>query len=122
MTQPRPQFSWPIWIGIVCEDLESQRRFYTDVLGLVEVDVAEEDVTYDLGGKHLELLARSTLHEYDERRVQIAFTVADIRSAYAALVGAGVEAVTEIRGLGRYAHPWAYFRDPEGNVFALKQR
>jgi catechol 2,3-dioxygenase-like lactoylglutathione lyase family enzyme len=116
------ELSWPIWIGVVCEDLAAQRRFYTDVLGLTEVDVGEEDVTYDLDGGHLELLARTDRPEYDERRVQFAFTVPDIAAAYRELIDAGVEPVSEIRGVGRYSQPWAYFRDREGNVFAIKQR
>lgn len=114
--------AWPTWIGIVCEDLAAQRRFYRDVLELDEIDVAEDDATYDLDGNHLELLARAGTPEYDARRVQLAFTVPDIQSAYAALIERGVEAVSEIRGFGRYPQPWAYFRDPEGNVFAIKQR
>ena len=31
---------WPVWIGIVCDDLQAQRRFYRDVLGLSEAEVA----------------------------------------------------------------------------------
>src|SRR5438093_12204339 len=27
------RLGWPVWIGVVSEDLEAQRRFYRDVLG-----------------------------------------------------------------------------------------
>jgi hypothetical protein len=27
---------WPTWIGVVVNDLESQRRFWSDVLGVIE--------------------------------------------------------------------------------------
>ncbi len=35
------QLRFPRWIGVVCADFESQRRFYRDVLALGEVDQGE---------------------------------------------------------------------------------
>jgi len=31
------KMGWPCWVGVVTEDLEVQRRFYRDMLGLVEL-------------------------------------------------------------------------------------
>jgi len=40
---------WPVWIGIVCEDLEQQRHFYRDVLGLSELKAGDHWVWFDFG-------------------------------------------------------------------------
>ena len=53
-------------------------------------------------------------------RFQVGFAVDDIRSAYEQLKQEGVEAITPVYGEGD--EPWAYFRDPEGNVFEITQR
>lgn len=38
---------WPVWIGVVCEDLEAQRRFYRDTLGLSEVRAGDGFVWFE---------------------------------------------------------------------------
>ena len=54
---------FPTWVGVVCEDLEGQGRFYEDVLGMRVVGAGEDWVHIDLGtGPHFELLRRSTEH------------------------------------------------------------
>ena len=65
------------------------------------------------------MLARSSLPQYDARRVQVGFEVDDIEVARGELIEMGVEPISGIEGAdGR----WAYFRDPEGNVFEIKER
>jgi catechol 2,3-dioxygenase-like lactoylglutathione lyase family enzyme len=60
---------WPNWLGIVVEDLEEQRRFYRNVLGIAEVDVGEDRVQFDMGGPNLfELLRRNDRPRYDRLR------------------------------------------------------
>ena len=113
---------WPVWIGIVCEDLEQQRHFYRDVLGLSELKAGDNWVWFDFGGKLLELLAKSPLPQYDRRSVCFAFEVDDIRSVRAELIRRGVESVTEIEGGPESLQYWAYFKDAEGNLFELVQR
>jgi len=113
---------WPVWIGIVCEDLQSQRRFYRDVLGLTELQSGEHWVWFDFDGKLLELLAKRPLPQYDRRRVSFAFEVDDIHSARATLIERGVEPVTEIEGGPEFLQYWAYFRDAEGNLFEIVQK
>jgi predicted enzyme related to lactoylglutathione lyase len=113
---------WPVWIGIVCDDLESQKHFYGDVLGLKELRSGKDFVWFDFDGKLLELLAMSPLPQYDRRRVSFAFEVDDIHSMRAELVDRGVEAVTEIEGGPQSRQYWAYFKDAEGNLFELVQR
>jgi hypothetical protein len=94
----RLQLRWPVWIGVVGEDLETQRRFYRDVLGLSELKAGDDWVWFDFEGKLLELLAKSPLPQYDRRRVSFAFDVDDIQSARSILIERGVEPVTEIEG------------------------
>jgi catechol 2,3-dioxygenase-like lactoylglutathione lyase family enzyme len=116
------KLGWPIWIGVVCEDLEHQRRFYRDVLGLSELKAGEGWVWFDFGGKLLELLAKEPLPQYDQRRVSFAFEVDDIRAARAELIDRGVEPVTDIEGGPESLQYWTYFKDAEGNLFELVQR
>jgi predicted enzyme related to lactoylglutathione lyase len=110
---------WPTWIGVVVDDLETHRRFWSDSLGL-EVDHSGEDfVSFRFAdGSWFELIQRSDDPEYDQRRFQVGFGVTDIDEAYAELVARGVEPITQVF---EDEEPWAYFRDPEGNVFAIKQ-
>jgi catechol 2,3-dioxygenase-like lactoylglutathione lyase family enzyme len=114
---------WPIWIGVVTEDLEAQRRFYRDVLGLREIEAADEWVQFEMdGGRLLELLARTDDPQYDERRVQVGFAVTDIQAAVKELESRGVERISDVEGGPDSGQYWCYFRDPEGNVFELAQK
>ena len=111
------RLGWPVWIGIVCDDLQAQRRFYRDVLGFSESNVSEGSAWFIVEGKLLELFARSERPQYARRGVAIGFVVDDIRAARATLIERGVEPVSEIEG-GPDQH-WAYFKDGEGNLFEL---
>jgi catechol 2,3-dioxygenase-like lactoylglutathione lyase family enzyme len=113
---------WPTWIGVVCDDLECQRHFYRDVLGLKELRGGEDFVWFDFHGKLLELMAKSPLPQYDRPRVSFAFEVDDIHSARAELIDRGARPVTEIEGGPESLQYWAYFQDAEGNLFELVQR
>jgi catechol 2,3-dioxygenase-like lactoylglutathione lyase family enzyme len=112
---------WPTWIGVVVRDLEGQRRFWGDLLGAPEAASGPDFVHWDLGqGRSFELIERSEAPEYDRPRFQVGFAVKDIGAARDELIRLGVEPVTDIvRG---DESSWAYFRDPEGNVFEITQR
>jgi predicted enzyme related to lactoylglutathione lyase len=113
---------WPFWIGIVTEDLERQRRFYRDVLGLAESSEGPGYVQFEVDGNLIELLQRTEDPEYERPRVQVGFEVPDIRAARAELIERGAEPITEIRGDPGSINYWAYFRDPDGNVFEITER
>jgi predicted enzyme related to lactoylglutathione lyase len=112
---------WPAWIGVVVDDLEAQRRFWGELLGAPEVGSGPDYVEFDAGdGRTFEVLKRSEAPEYDRPRFQVGFVVEDIEATREELIRRGVEPVTEmVRGEGS---SWAYFRDPEGNVFEITQR
>jgi catechol 2,3-dioxygenase-like lactoylglutathione lyase family enzyme len=51
---------WPCWVGVVAEDLDAQRRFYHEVLGLTELAAGPGWVQFDFGEAGvLELVQRS---------------------------------------------------------------
>lgn len=114
------ELGWPVWIGIVCDDLQAQRRFYRDVLGFPESNVSEGSVWFIVEGKLLELFARSERPQYARRGVAVGFVVDDVRTARAKLIERGVEPVSEVEG-GPDQH-WAYFKDAEGNLFEIVER
>ena len=118
----RSNLGWPAWIGVVAEDLEAQAAFYRDVLGFRQVGAGDDYVEFEFDGRTFEILARSSLPQYDDRRVQVGFEVDDIELARSELLAAGVEAVTGIEGDEDDISRWAYFRDREGNVFEITQR
>ena len=117
-----PGVGWPIWVGLVCDDLQAQRAWYGEVLGLRETGAGEGWVHFDLGGHTFELLAVDpSRQQYDARRFQVGFEVAEIHSARDALTRGGARAISQVEGGGESGGYWAYFRDPEGNVFEIKQ-
>jgi catechol 2,3-dioxygenase-like lactoylglutathione lyase family enzyme len=112
---------WPTWIGIVVEDLDGQRQFWGGLLGAPEDHSGSGFVDFEMGGgRSFELIKRSDDPEYDRVRFQVGFEVEDIQRVRAELIQRGVEAISEI--IPDETSPWAYFRDPEGNVFEVKQR
>ena len=118
----RTRLGWPAWIGVVAEDLTAQADFYRDVLGFRQVAAGDDYVEFEFEGRTFEVLTRSADPQYDARRVQLGFEVDDIELARAELLAAGVEAVSGIEGDSDDISRWAYFRDPEGNVFEITQR
>jgi predicted enzyme related to lactoylglutathione lyase len=121
MSAGRPLLGWPGWIGVVVDDLEAQGRFWGELLGVPESGRGPDYIQFDLsGGRTFEVLLRADEAQYDRRRFQVGFVVEDIGAARTELVRRGVEPITEI--LGDEEARWAYFRDPEGNVFEIIQR
>lgn len=112
---------WPTWIGVVADDMEVQRRFYRDTLGLRETEVGPDWVQFDLDGHLFEVIRRSSLPQYEAHRYQVGFTVDNIEAARDELIAAGLEAVSDIEGGDDTDNLWCYFRDPEGNVFEITQ-
>jgi catechol 2,3-dioxygenase-like lactoylglutathione lyase family enzyme len=118
------KLGWPVWIGVVTEDLEAQRRFYGDVLGLPESDAGEDWVQFDMGSGHIfELLARDpNVPQYATRGTVVGFAVDDIQTSAAELAARGLEQVSDIEGGPDSRQYWCYFRDGEGTLFEIAQK
>jgi catechol-2,3-dioxygenase len=112
---------WPTWLGVVADDLDAQAAFYRDVVGLRQTEAGDGWVQFDLDGHLFEVIQRSSLPQYQARRFQVGFTVANIEAARDALVTAGVEPISGIEGGDDTDNLWCYFRDPEGNVFEITE-
>lgn len=114
---------WPCWVGVVAEDLDTQRRFYRDVLELPELAAGPDWVHFDFGPAGiLEIVQRSAAPQYDRARYQVGYAVADIESVREHLVSRGVQQVSGIEGDAAADGRWCYFRDAEGNIFEIKER
>jgi catechol 2,3-dioxygenase-like lactoylglutathione lyase family enzyme len=117
------ELKWPNWIGVVAGDLEAQRRFYRDVLGLRELDAGDGWVQFDMGWPNmLEVIQRTDDPQYDQVRFQTGFAVDDIHAARQVMIERGATPLTEIEGDAASGGFWCYFADPEGNVFEISQR
>jgi predicted enzyme related to lactoylglutathione lyase len=116
----RASLGWPTWIGVVFQDLQAQRRFWGDLLGLPEAGSGADYVEFQLEGRKFEILERSDAPQYDRPRFQVGFAVEDIEAARRELIRRGAEPISEI--IVGEESSWAYFRDPEGNVFEITHR
>ena len=122
MEQHRGLFGWPTWIGVVVDDLEAQRTFWGEMLGVPEDHAGPGFAHFIMPtGEIFEVIERSEIPEYNGRRFQVGFDVADIDATRAELIQRGITPISEVMGEDS-PDPWAYFLDPEGNVFEIKQR
>src|SRR6266487_3837030 len=93
---------WPNWLGVVVEEMATQRRFYRDALGLKELGARDDWVHFDMGFPNiLELLQRSDDPQYDRPRFQPGFAVEDIQGTYARLIEQDVQALLRSRVVQR---------------------
>ena len=117
--QKRVTLNWPTWVGLVVEDLEAQRRYYRDVVGLKERRVGERYVHFEVGSNTFELLAKSSHPQCANRGFQIGFAVANIAAARAELISRGIEPAGDIESDG--GSSWCYLKDPEGNLYQIAE-
>lgn len=112
---------WPVWIGMVVDDVQSERAFYREVLGLPELQASERGVAFDLGWPHL-LEIESLSEPYEKTGFHVSFGVGDVDAAGEELLRRGAEALSEVTGGPESGGFWRYFKDAEGNVFGVSQR
>ena len=112
---------WPVWMGVVAEDVDAERTFYRDVLGIPEMRSGEGWVEFDMGWPNLLEVERFS-KPYERPGYHVSFGVGDIDRAGDELGRRGVEAVTEAQGSKESGGMWRYFRDGEGNLFSISQR
>ena len=122
MGQHEGLLGWPTWIGVVVDDLEAQRTFWGEMLGVPEDHAGPGFAHFIMPtGEIFEVIERSEIPEYNGRRFQVGFEVADIEATRAEFIRRGITPISEIMGSDS-PDPWAYFLDREGNVFEIKQR
>ncbi len=121
-----------IYTGIRVRDLDKSVRFYTNVLGMKEVDrstiAAAKGIAVNLiaedGGPILELNYYEKGSPFDTKYVlgegldHLAFEVANLDAALAEAKKAGHPMVQEIKAPNSR---WAYIADPDGNWIELCQ-
>lgn len=117
--QNQVTLNWPTWIGLVVDDLEAQRRYYRDVVGLKERRVDEGAVDFEVGPNLFELVAKSARMQTAHRGFQIGFAVANIAAVRAELISRGIEPVGDIESFNGMS--WCYFKDPEGNLYEITE-
>lgn len=115
------------YTGIRVKDLEASVKFYTNVLGVKEVERFSQPSTkgtvvilvMEEGGHQLELndypkgSRFDTRYEVGEGLDHLAFETTDLDGVLAEAQKAGYPAVLEMRDP---AHCWAYIQDPNGSL------
>jgi catechol 2,3-dioxygenase-like lactoylglutathione lyase family enzyme len=114
----------PAFSGFSANDIEAERRFYADTLG---VDVEEENgmLTLKLGGGQTVIIYPKPDHQPATYTV-LNFPVKDIDAAVDQLTAKGV-AFERYEGMGQdakgimrqYPPPIAWFKDPAGNIISV---
>lgn len=126
-------------VGLSVADLDAQRRFYSDALGL---DIVEEEfaipeaqvrtaILRGPAGLKIELIERGGsipqefADPFDGASVQgyfhWALYVADLEEAFAQMLAAGGREVSAPAPAVRAGARFAYVKDPEGNLLELIQ-
>jgi catechol 2,3-dioxygenase-like lactoylglutathione lyase family enzyme len=126
-------------VGLSVANLDAQRRFYGEALGLVEEEGRVEIPAAQIRtvvlrastGLKIELIERrgSKPHQfvdgYDGAGTQGYFhwslRVDDLEKAFDAILGAGATQVSAPANAGRPGLRFAYVKDPEGNLIELVQ-
>jgi len=113
-------------VSVCVTDLARAKRFYSEVLGLKELERPAFDFPgawYELGDRQLHLIVHTTPRtlrgttEIDSRDGHFAVRVTDYEATLGHLLAHGIE----VRERPVNVTPWAqlYVTDPDGNVIEL---
>ena len=114
----------PLHMAMLISNLEASRHFYSDVLGLSEIERPFNfpGLWYALGDYQVHLIVHEAvahkLHNPQRwgRNAHIALAIADLEATKAHLLASGCE--TQESASGR---PAIFVQDPDGNVIELTQ-
>ena len=114
------------YVFLLCDDLETMTRFYTDVFAFPPQEVQPgRMVEFRVGSMFLGLRVRGRAYDGPSRPdrsagVQLSFRVppADVDIAFDALKAKGID-VIEPPTNQHWPHRTVYFRDPENNVLEI---
>ena len=115
------------YIIVLCDDLGSMRRFYTDMLGFALHDEGEDWVGLQVGSLFLGLRPRGRAYDGPSpasgtASVQLSFRVppADVDVAYRSLLDHGVSIIEQPTSQdAAWGHRTLFFRDPENNILEI---
>jgi len=118
----------PAFSGFSANDIEAERRFYADTLG-VEVEEENGMLNLHLGGGHRVIVYPKADHQPATYTV-LNFPVEDIEPVVDQLTTRGVRfeqydgaLATDAKGIFRGDGPLiAWFKDPAGNILAVLER
>jgi catechol 2,3-dioxygenase-like lactoylglutathione lyase family enzyme len=116
----------PAFSGFSAKDMDAERRFYADALG-VNVEEQNGMLTLHLGGGHDVLVYPKDDHQPATFTV-LNFRVKSIDDTVERLTASGV-AFERYEGMGQddkgiarqYPPPIAWFKDPAGNILSVIQ-
>jgi glyoxylase I family protein len=113
------------YVVVLCDDIETTRRFYADVLSFPIYRDWDDWIEFQVGATLLTLRERGRPEDgasppSGTTGVQLAFRVPppDVDRCYEALCDHDVEIVDEPR-TREYGHRTLFFRDPEGNLLEI---
>jgi len=117
----------PAFSGFSAQDIEAERRFYAETLG-VEVEEANGLLRLKLGGGHMVIVYPKGDHQPATFTV-LNFPVDDVESAVEQLKSSGVRfetydmpnLKTDAKGIARGPEgpTIAWFKDPAGNIISV---
>ena len=113
---------WVQWVGIVTNDLDRQRHFYGEVLGLKELAASDDFVYFDLGWPRILEIKRQSAVPGEPTGCQVGYMVGDIHVARRQLMERGAIPLDETEGGPAFGGYWIRFRDADGNIFQVQQR
>lgn len=108
-------------VALSVQDLDRAVAYYRDVVGLHFLFRAPAVACFGLAGVRL-LLERAEAADPAPAGTVLYFDVDDLDAHFARLVAGGAEALRaphRVAHLGEHDLWMAFFRDPDGNVFAL---
>ena len=115
------------YIILLCEDIETSRAFYLDVMGFTLEEDHPHWVKFRVGATCLTLRPRGQWRAWHDgaavpgaAAVQLAFCVAppEVDACHRALVDKGVTILEPPKDQD-FGHRTLYFRDPEDNVLEI---
>lgn len=122
MSPSDPSLSHIGQIAVVVNDVDRATAFYRDALGMKFLFAAPPSLAFfDAGGTRL-MLSGASEPEFDHPGSILYFDVPDVRTAYAAFRGRGVEFVDEPHIVAPMPNGdlWmTFFKDTEGNTMAI---
>jgi predicted enzyme related to lactoylglutathione lyase len=112
-----------VWVGVIVKDVAAARRFYSEIVGLKELDGGEEWAHFSLRVPDhlLEILPVADEPPFDKPGFRPGFQVEDIEAARKEMIARGAKPVSKIQGSVAQGGRWCSFEDMEGNYFELKQ-